>query len=397
MASKGPKSTSKPPDIAEGLKESVKIHKDIQSVSKADDLNPTSAIANLLDTTQLVNSLTLAKIAQKQLKEMVSDLDGSSGPTSYKPTETAPPAHPIVSVLEKLPEEERTAWLEANREVIPKLLAGLGTSGESPFLSGLMHESSKPKQVGGLTEFAEVINMMTKTGLLNQSAQSAGMVDTFKMLMLAKEMFTAPKQDDSSLAVVQAIAQMARSIQESNAILLQKMEAMAHNSNNTDAYDKLLEIQQNAFKEQQLLQDRLMEVQRQQSEATTRTLAEQLAALQAEIKTKNLPPPLEPILRELQNLKASAGSTATDKDVTLKQMDLELEKLKLDRDHQLRLAEMQLKADEATRTRQKQEQRDHKVSNIINTLSNYGRAMALMNSVDKTPSPNVAGLMSVKV
>lgn len=55
-------------------------------------------------------------------------------------------------------------------------------------MSALMKEESKPGGAGQFAEFAEIINTMTKTGLLNQTAQSAGMQDMLKMILFAKEL-----------------------------------------------------------------------------------------------------------------------------------------------------------------------------------------------------------------
>lgn len=125
------KSASKAQDITEGLKESVKVHQDIQKSAGSDPLNPTNTLASLLDTTQLMNSLSLQNIAQRQLKRMVRDLEEDEGPVSFKSHEPSPQAHPVVSVLEQLPEKDRSEWLEKNKDIVPHLLA-TGPGGTTP-------------------------------------------------------------------------------------------------------------------------------------------------------------------------------------------------------------------------------------------------------------------------
>lgn len=394
-----PKGTKSPKSqvISEGLKESVKVHQDIQK--SADPSNPTTAIANLLDTTQLVNSLTLAKIAQKQLKEMVQDLDGGSGPSAYKPQEPTPQAPPIVSLLEKLPEDKRSEWLEKNKEIVPKFLAGMaGAGNEAPFLTAMMGNEAKGKGSGQLSEFAEVVQTMVKTGLLNQSAQSAGMQDMFKMLLLAKEMFSQPQQSQQdNVAIVNAIAQIAKAVQESNAAVLARIESMSGSGQN-HMYEKLLEIQRSSFESQKAIQDQLVQEQLSRVDGYTQKLEQQLAAVREEMKQKPQGPSLEPLLAEIRQLRAANTSSTTDKDVQLKEMDLSLEKLKLEQEHQRSLKELELKATEAAVVQQHHAQRDAKLGSIVSTLMNYGRAMTLMNSMESNKtSDNVSSLMEVKI
>ena len=391
------KSASKAQDITEGLKESVKVHQDIQKSAGSDPLNPTNTLASLLDTTQLMNSLSLQNIAQRQLKRMVRDLEEDEGPVSFKSHEPSPQAHPVVSVLEQLPEKDRSEWLEKNKDIVPHLLA-TGPGGTTPLMSALMKEESKPGGAGQFAEFAEIINTMTKTGLLNQTAQSAGMQDMLKMILFAKELFApqAPPQDNS-VAIVNAVAQIAKGVQDSNAMILARLESMSGGQQSA-MYEKLLEIQRASFESQKAIQDQLVREQLARVEDYTGKLEQQLATVREELKQKSQGPSLEPLLNEIRQLRAANTASTTDKDVQMKQMELGLEQLKLEQEHQRQLKELELKANEISAAKQVKAHRDAKLESIVGTLMNYGRAMTIMNSMNpEKTSSNVSSLMQVKI